>query len=81
MICRNDFIFNVLVSDNISDNYALHALITCSRLYKECKQIVCRKIIMINHDSLYNELTEIDIDFNETDIDNVVISYNAILHF
>ena len=64
---------------NISDHYALHASIPCSRPHKECKQIVFRQINKINHQSLYNDLTEIDFDFNETDIDIAVISYNAIL--
>ena len=30
---------------------------------------------------MYNDLTEVDFDFNETDIYNAVISYNTILHF
>ena len=37
IICRNDFIFNVLVSDNIFDHYAFHASITCSRPTKNVK--------------------------------------------
>ena len=49
--------------------------------HKECKQIVYRQINKINHNSLYNDLTEIDLDFNETDMDIAVISYNIILHF
>ena len=77
IICKNDL--NVLASDNISDHYALHASITCSRPHKECKQIVYRQINKTNHDSLYNDLTAIDFDFNETNIDNAVISYNTIL--
>ena len=81
LICRNDFIFNDLASDNISDHYALHASITCSRTHKECKQIVYRQFNKINYDSLYNDLMEIDFDFNETAINNTVISYNTILHF
>ena len=80
IISRNYFIFNVLTSDNISDHYTLHASITCSHPHKECKQIVYRQINKINHDLLYNDLTEIDFHFNETDIDNAVISYNTILH-
>ena len=52
IICRNDFVSNVLASDNISDHYALHASITCSRPHKECKQIVYRQINKINHDLL-----------------------------
>ena len=35
----------------------------------------------MNHDLLYNDLTEIVFDFNETDIDIAIISYNSILHF
>ena len=50
IIWRNDFVSNVLASDNISDHYALHASITCSRPHKECKQIVYRQINKINHD-------------------------------
>ena len=75
------YFINVLASDNLSDHYALHASITCSRPYRECKQIIYRHIYNINHDSLYNDLTEIYFDFNETDIDNAVISYTTILHF
>ena len=40
IICRNDFLSNVLASDNISDHYPLHASITFCRPHKECKQIV-----------------------------------------
>ena len=78
IICRNEFVSNVLAFDNISDHYALHASITCSRPHKECTQIVYRQINKMNHDSVYNDLTEIAVDFNETDIDIAVISYTTI---
>ena len=81
IIYKNNFIFNILVSDNMTDHYAFHASITCSRHHKEYKQILYRQINKNNHESLYNDLTEIDFDFNETDIDNAVTSYNTILHF
>ena len=48
---------------------------------KNVNKIVYRQINKINHDLLYNDLTEIVFDFNETDIDTAVISYNSILHF
>ena len=45
------------------------------------KQIVYRQINKINHDSLYDDLTEIAYDSNEIDIDNTVISYTTIFLF
>ena len=74
LICRNDFVSNVLVSDNMS------ASIPCSRPHKECKQMVYRQINMIIQDSLNNDVTEIDFEFNETDIYITVISYNTTSH-
>ena len=71
-----DFVTNVTVSDLMSDHYALHCMLSCSRPHKDNKLVYYRQLHKINKDTLHADLEAISLDLNETDVNTVVEKYN-----
>ena len=71
-----DFVTNVTVSDRMSDHYALHCMLSCSRPHKDNKLVYYRQLHKINKDTLHADLEAISLDLNDTDVNTVVEKYN-----
>ena len=70
---------NLYVSDFISDHRALHVSLTCSRAHPERKQIEVRSLKRIQYDVLEAGLICVNIDRECTDVNLVVLQYDASL--